>query len=88
MSKVVLIDGNNLVFRSYYATAYSGSILKNSKGLPTNALYGFVGMINKIMNEENPEYVVVVNQCKTPNKKGFRMMPVAAKIYEYLFENR
>ena len=36
----------------------------------------------------DPEYVVVVNQCKTPNKKGFRMMPVAAKIYEYLFENR
>ena len=59
MNKVVLIDGNNLLFRSYYATAYSGSILKNSKGLPTNALYGFVGMINKIISEENPEYIVV-----------------------------
>ncbi len=59
MKKVVLVDGNNLLFRSYFATAYSGSILRNSKGFPTNALYGFVGMINKIVTEENPEYMVV-----------------------------
>jgi len=59
MKKVVLIDGNNLLFRSYYATAYTGTIMRNSKGFPTNALYGFVGMINKIINEENPEYMVV-----------------------------
>lgn len=59
MKKIVLIDGNNLMFRSFFATAYSGSILKNSKGFPTNALYGFISMINKIMSEENPEYVAV-----------------------------
>ena len=59
MKKIVLIDGNNLMFRSYYATAYSGNIMKNSKGFPTNALYGFVSMINKIMEEEKPEYVAV-----------------------------
>ena len=59
MKKIILVDGNNLIFRSYYATAYSGSLLKNSKGFPTNALYGFVGMINKIINEEQPEYIAV-----------------------------
>jgi len=59
MKKVVLVDGNNLLFRSYYATAYTGTIMRNSKGFPTNALYGFVGMINKIITEENPEYMVV-----------------------------
>jgi len=59
MKKVVLIDGNNLLFRSYYATAYTGTIMRNSKGFPTNALYGFVGMLNKIILEENPQYVVV-----------------------------
>jgi len=59
MKKVVLVDGNNLLFRSYYATAYSGSILRNSKGFPTNALYGFTSMINKIIEEEQPEYMVV-----------------------------
>lgn len=59
MEKVVLIDGNNLMFRSYYATAYSGNIMKNSKGFPTNALYGFANMINKIIHEEKPKYVLV-----------------------------
>ena len=59
MKKVVLVDGNNLLFRSYYATAYTGNIMRNSKGFPTNALYGFAGMINKIIAEENPEYMVV-----------------------------
>ena len=59
MKKVVLVDGNNLLFRSYYATAYTGTIMRNSKGFPTNALYGFVGMINKIVTEESPEYMVV-----------------------------
>ncbi len=59
MKKLVLIDGNNLMFRSYYATAYTGNIMKNSKGLPTNALYGFANMINKIVAEENPIYIAV-----------------------------
>ncbi len=59
MKKVVLIDGNNLLFRSYYATAYTGNIMRNSKNFPTNALYGFALMINKILAEETPEYIVV-----------------------------
>ena len=59
MKKIILIDGNNLIFRSYYATAYSGNLLKNSKGMPTNALYGFVNMINKIIADENPTYMAV-----------------------------
>ena len=59
MKKVILVDGNNLMFRSYYATAYTGNIMRNSKGFPTNALYGFVNMINKIINEEKPSYIAV-----------------------------
>jgi len=59
MKRVILVDGNNLMFRSFYATAYSGNIMRNSKGFPTNALYGFVSMINKIINEEKPEYIAV-----------------------------
>ncbi len=57
--RAILIVGNNLIFRSYYATAYSGNLMKNSKNFPTNALYGFVNMINKIISEEKPEYVMV-----------------------------
>ena len=59
MKKIVLIDGNNLIFRSYYATAYSGVIMRNSKGFPTNALYGFINMMNKIIREDKPEYILV-----------------------------
>ena len=59
MKKLILVDGNNLMFRSYYATAYNGNLMKNSKGFPTNALYGFVSMINKIMAEEKPVYMAV-----------------------------
>jgi len=58
-NRVILIDGNNLLFRSYYATAYSGNMMKNSKGFPTNALLGFVNMLNKIINEEKPNYIMV-----------------------------
>ena len=59
MKKVILVDGNNLLFRSYYATAYKGNILRNSKGFPTNALYGFINMLNKIVKEENPSYIMI-----------------------------
>ena len=59
MKKIVLVDGNNLLFRSYFATAYTGNVMKNSKGFPTNALYGFINMINKILEEEKPEYMAV-----------------------------
>lgn len=59
MKKVILVDGNNLLFRSYYATAYQGNFMKNKNGFPTNALYGFVNMIHKIINDEKPEYMLV-----------------------------
>ena len=59
MKKIILVDGNNLLFRSFYATAYQGVIMKNSKGFPTNALYGFINMMNKIIKEENPTYIMV-----------------------------
>lgn len=59
MNKIILVDGNNLLFRSFYATAYQGVIMKNSKGFPTNALYGFINMMNKIIQDENPSYIMV-----------------------------
>ena len=57
--KIVLVDGNNLLYRSYFATAYTGNLMKNSKGFPTNALYGFINMINKIIMDEKPDYMMV-----------------------------
>ena len=59
MKKVILVDGNNLLFRSYFATACTGNTMRNSKGFPTNGLYGLVNMLNKIIREEKPEYMLV-----------------------------
>ncbi len=49
--KVVLIDGNSLMFRSYYATAYTGNLMQNKQGLYTNAIFGFCNMINKLVDD-------------------------------------
>ncbi len=68
MEKIILIDGNNILFRSYYATAYNGNTMKNSKGFPTNALYGLVNMMNKIIEEEKPTYIM----CAFDKGKTFR----------------
>ena len=59
MKKIILVDGNNLLFRSFYATAYQGVIMRNPEGFPTNALYGFINMMNKIIKEEKPTYIMV-----------------------------
>ena len=59
MNKIILVDGNNLMFRSYYATAYNGNFMNNSNGFPTNALFGFTNMMNKIIKEEDPQYIIV-----------------------------
>ena len=88
MKKIILVDGNNLLFRSYYATSYSGVIMKNSKGFPTNGLYGFINMINKIIEEEKPNYnLVAFDKGKTfrhekysEYKAGRREMPEELKL--------
>ena len=50
MSKLIIIDGNSLLFRAYYATAYPGAeIMRNQEGIPTNAIFAFSNMINKII---------------------------------------
>ena len=79
MKKVILVDGNNLLFRSYYATSYTGAIMRNSKNFPTNAIYGFINMMNKIIVEEKPEYIMIAfDKGKTfrheeyPDYKGGR----------------
>ena len=59
MDRIIMVDGNNLLFRSYYATAYTGNFMKNSKGFPTNALFGFANMMKKIINDEVPTHIIV-----------------------------
>lgn len=88
MKKIILVDGNNLLFRSYYATSYSGVIMRNSKGFPTNGLYGFINMMNKIIDEEKPNYILVAfDKGKTYRhdqydsyKAGRKAMPEELKL--------
>lgn len=51
MEKITIIDGNSLLFRAYYATAYPGvEIMRNQEGIPTNAIFAFSNMMNKIVS--------------------------------------
>ncbi len=59
---VVLVDGNNYVYRAYYAIPE----LSNSKGFPTNAIYGFTNMLIKLLREQKPDYVAVAFDMKGP----------------------
>ena len=51
--RLYLIDGYSNIFRAFYAIRN----LSNSKGLPTNAVYGFVQMLRKLLRDEEPEYI-------------------------------
>jgi DNA polymerase-1 len=57
MAKCLLIDGNNIVFRAYYA--FQNQRLKTSTGFHTGALFGFVRMITKLLQEKKPDLVAV-----------------------------
>lgn len=62
MSKLIAIDGNSLMHRAFYALAS----LSNNEGTPTNAVYGFLRMLIKVLKDENPDYAVVAFDMKGP----------------------
>lgn len=59
MKKLILIDGNSLMYRAYYATAYTGNLMQNSKGVYTNAIFGFVNMMSNIISNEDFTHILV-----------------------------
>src|SRR6476660_9165313 len=56
---VYLIDGSSQMYRAYHAPVRTmdGGLLRNAKGQPTNAVYIFVTMLRKLLNEHKPEYI-------------------------------
>ncbi len=68
MKKLLLIDGSNVMFRAYYATAYSGNLMQNSKGEYTNAVYGLANMLGGIANETFTHAIIAFDK----GKKTFR----------------
>ena len=65
MKKIMILDGNSLLFRAFYALPP----LKTKKGQFTNAVYGFLSMLYKIMDTYSPEYLCVAFD---PEKPTFR----------------
>lgn len=65
VKKLLLIDGSNLMFRAYYATAYSGNLMKNSHGEYTNAVFGMANMLNLILKEEFTHILVAFDKGKS-----------------------
>lgn len=57
MKKLLLIDGNSLMFRSFYATSYTGNLMQTKDGLYTNAVFGFCNMLNKLLEKESYAFV-------------------------------
>ncbi len=57
-----LVDGSNYVYRAFYAIRE----LSNSKGFPTNAIYGFTNMLIKLLRERKPDYIVITFDVKGP----------------------
>ena len=62
MEKIVLIDGHSILNRAYYGVPD----LTNSDGLHTNAVYGFLNIMFKILDEEKPDYFAVAFDLKAP----------------------
>ncbi len=69
MKKITLIDGNSIMFRAYYATAYPGAkIMQSSSGVFTNAVFAFAGMFDKILEIEHTDVLVAFDTAE-PTKR-------------------
>ena len=63
MKKLILIDGNSLINRAFYATPLT---LNDGKGTCTNAVYGFINMLFKIIKDKKPTHLAVAFDLKAP----------------------
>ena len=60
--KLVLIDGHSILNRAFYGVPE----LTNAQGLHTNAIYGFLNILFKILEEEKPDYLAVAFDVHAP----------------------
>lgn len=60
--RLFIIDGNSYIYRAFYAIKH----LTNSKGMSTNAIFGFTRMLLKIINQQQPDYLAIAFDRKEP----------------------
>lgn len=69
MKKLILIDGNSIMFRAYFATAYPGAVLmQTQKGEYTNALFAFINMFEKMVSDKD-DLILVAFDTKEKTKR-------------------
>lgn len=68
MDKIVLIDGNSIMNRAFYGIMGNKMLMTND-GRYTNAVYGFLSILFKILEDLNPQYLVVTFDLKGPTKR-------------------
>jgi len=69
MKKLILVDGNSIIFRAYYATAYPGAnLMQTSTGIYTNALFAFANMVDKIKEMEF-DHILFAFDTSEPTKR-------------------
>jgi len=66
--KLLIVDGNSILNRAFYAFKGPG-VLSTSEGFPTNAIFGFINILNKYIDEEDPDHIGVAFDLKA---KTFR----------------
>ena len=79
MDKLVLIDGNSIMNRAFYGIMGS-KMLTTKDGKYTNAVYGFLAILFKLLEDINPNYLVVAFDLKAPTARN--------KLYEGYKANR
>ena len=68
MEKLVLIDGNSILNRAFYGIM-GNNLLMTKDGTYTNAVYGFLAIMFKIIEDIKPEYMVVAFDMKAPTAR-------------------
>ena len=68
MDKLVLVDGNSIMNRAFYGIMGS-KMLTTKDGKYTNAVYGFLAILFKLLEDMNPEYLVVAFDLKAPTAR-------------------
>ena len=68
LDKLVLVDGNSIMNRAFYGIMGS-KMLTTKNGTYTNAVYGFLAILFKLLEDINPEYLVVAFDLKAPTAR-------------------
>ena len=66
MKKLLLVDGNSMLFRTYYATIGQSRRMTTSQGIPTNAVFGFIHLLQKAIAQIEPDAMLVAWDCGKP----------------------